>query len=54
MDIIIGATKLAKELGVSRGTIYNYMNGGMPYSRPFNNKCVYDLKLVKEWLKSNK
>lgn len=47
--IIFGVKKLAEELGVSRTTIYRWMDSGMPHgTKP--NKQIFDLDTVKAWL----
>ena len=50
-QMIIGVTKLAKELGLSRYTIYEYIKKGMPHSKGGANRIVFELEEVKEWLK---
>lgn len=51
--IIIGATNLAKELGISRITVYTYIKEGMPHHRKSERKIIFDLDEVKEWLKKS-
>lgn len=50
--MVIGATNLAKELGISRITVYVYIKQGMPHYRKSANKIVFDIEEVKEWLKT--
>lgn len=49
--MILGVTALAKELGVSRWTIYRYIHKGMKHYGE-DGKLIFDLEEVKEWLKN--
>lgn len=50
MGYIIGVTNMAKALGVSRRTIYNYIDAGMPCKESPAGKKVFLIKEVEKWL----
>lgn len=50
MGYIIGVTNLAKELGVCRKTIYNYMNLGMPFRESPSGRKIFLVKEIEQWL----
>lgn len=52
--MILGVSKLAKELEVTRTTIYRYIEKGMPYKIGGNGRRVFELEEVKAWLKGEK
>lgn len=49
--IIMGVTALAKKIGVSRVTVYQYMDKGMPYHRISEKKIAFDYDEVLAWVK---
>lgn len=50
--MILGVSSLAKELNVSRTTIYRYIEKGMPCCKEGGNgRIVFELEEVKAWLK---
>lgn len=52
-DLIIGTHNLAKELMISRETVYRYCNEGMPFIQINNRRRGYELKKIEQWLKKN-
>lgn len=51
----LGVYDLAKELGVTHTTVYNWLDEGLPYSRKQKGRrmtIVIDLEMAQEWLKS--
>ena len=50
--MIIGTVNIAKELRVSRDTIYRYCRKGMPYIKLNNRRRAYELNEVISWLKN--
>lgn len=53
MSLILGMNNLSKEIGVSRPTIYHYIELGMPCSRKGKGRYIFDRVKVFEWLESN-
>lgn len=49
--MIIGVTKLAKELGLSRYTIYEYIKKGMPCMKSPTGRTVFEFDDVLDWIK---
>lgn len=49
--MIVGVNAMAREIGVSRETLYRYMKNGLPYHQISKKKRAFDLEEVKKWLK---
>lgn len=47
-DKLFSISEIANFLGVSRGTVYNYIEKGMPYM-DFGSRKLFDPEKVKEW-----
>ena len=52
VGVIVGVTNLAKEIKVSRNTVYEYIKRGMPYHRISEKKMSFDVQEINTWLKS--
>lgn len=52
MSELVSVGQIAKELGVDRGTVYQWMRRKADFPAPVGqvgNAAVYDLDAVKEW-----